>query len=135
MLFLHQLPVVASIASALIAKSASAEKVLTFTVNQVARKAFKHGPTAYLKSMRKWNGSAEKIADLTTKAILPGAVTAMPEGQDNIDLEYDCQVMIGNQTFNLNLDSGSSDLYGFSSFSHTRTDDSLEMGIWIFAPK
>ena len=110
-MFFLRYSIVASTIVAAATLSKPAEKVSSFIINQVPRKCVKHGATAYLKSMRKWNGSAERIANLTSRALAPGSVTAVPTGLNNTDEEYDSLVTIGNQTFTLDLDSGSSDLF------------------------
>ena len=112
MISLHTILAVIALLSTTTAVPTLSSKVPSiFTVNQVPRKAVNYGPNAYLKSMSKWNGSAEKIANLTSKTLAPGGVTATPKGPDHIDEQYVCQVMIGNQRFSLDLDTGSSDLY------------------------
>lgn len=56
----------------------------------------------------------EKLA--TAGGLGSGEVTATPVNHDS---EYICPVTIGGQTLNVNIDTGSSDLYRLSSFSST----------------
>lgn len=98
------------VASALVAFGSAAptpEKrgVAPFTINMVAKAntSVKNGPSAYLKALKKFNASSEKIAVVADSS----SVTATP---DQYDSEYTCPVTIGDQQFTMDFDTGSSDL-------------------------
>lgn len=101
------------VASALVAFGSAAptpEKrgVAPFTINMVAKAntSVKNGPSAYLKALKKFNASSEKIAVVADDAD-SSSVTATP---DQYDSEYTCPVTIGDQQFTMDFDTGSSDL-------------------------
>ncbi|KAI6090650.1 endothiapepsin [Hypoxylon rubiginosum] len=95
-------------------------KVGTFSVPQVRNPGFKrHGPTQLARTYMKYgvqmpDGLARIMADLKVFRRDSGSATATPE---QYDIQYLTPVSIGTppQTLNLDFDSGSSDLWVFSS--------------------
>ncbi|KAF7976244.1 hypothetical protein HWV62_7284 [Athelia sp. TMB] len=82
----------------------------SFSVKQTANPKFKaNGPRAYAKAYKKFGKTMP--ADLA--AAVSGTVTATPD--DSYDSEYLCPVTIGGQTLTLDFDTGSSDLWVFST--------------------
>ncbi|KAL9125313.1 MAG: hypothetical protein Q9217_005471 [Psora testacea] len=83
-----------------------------FTVPQTVAKPFiKSGPAAIAAVYGKYGKAAP--ADVKAAAAdNDGTVSANPESYDS---EYLCPVTIGGQTLNLDFDTGSSDLWAFSS--------------------
>lgn len=98
--------------------SATVPKVKkTFTVNQVvAGHAFKAAPAlAMLNTYAKFGKAKKapkKVKSAAKEAQQTGTVVANPEAYD---LAYLCPVTIGGQTLNLDFDTGSSDLWVYSS--------------------
>ncbi|KAL9606639.1 MAG: hypothetical protein Q9179_000225 [Wetmoreana sp. 5 TL-2023] len=83
-----------------------------FIVNQSVRKPFKKsGPAAVLSTYEKYNAPAPEDV-VKAAAANDGTVTTTPEQYDS---EYLTPVTIGGQTLNLDFDTGSSDLWVFSS--------------------
>ncbi|KIX97696.1 uncharacterized protein Z520_06474 [Fonsecaea multimorphosa CBS 102226] len=80
-----------------------------FTLVQSVAKPFQAGPVLLQKTYLKYNSPVP--ADVKAAAA-DGSVTATPE---QYDAEYLCPVSIGGQTLNLDFDTGSSDLWVFSS--------------------
>ncbi|KAI4164493.1 MAG: hypothetical protein LQ342_001806 [Letrouitia transgressa] len=83
-----------------------------FIVHQTVRKPFiKSGPAALLSTYGKYNATPPE--DVVKAAVAnDGTVTTTPEQYDS---EYLTPVTIGGQTLNLDFDTGSSDLWVFSS--------------------
>lgn len=84
-----------------------------FTVEQVStgKTVSKNGPAAYQKALQKYrmNVPSSVAAAAATQS---GSVTNNPAANDE---EYTCPVQIGGQTLNLDFDTGSSDLWVFST--------------------
>lgn len=80
-----------------------------FTVAQSIAKPFQAGPVALQKTYLKYN---QAVPQSISAAAADGSVTATPE---QYDAEYLCPVTIGGQTLNLDFDTGSADLWVFSS--------------------
>ena len=84
----------------------------TFSVHQTVPKPFiKSGPAAVAAVYKKYGGTAPADV-LAAAAANDGTVTTTPEQYDS---EYLTPVSIGGQTLNLDFDTGSSDLWVFSS--------------------
>ncbi|KAL9611422.1 MAG: hypothetical protein Q9167_003928 [Letrouitia subvulpina] len=83
-----------------------------FIVHQTVRKPFiKSGPAALLSTYSKYNATPPEDV-VKAAAANDGTVTTTPEEYDS---EYLTPVTIGGQTLNLDFDTGSSDLWVFSS--------------------
>ena len=102
-----------SVASALVALVAASPIEIpntkaAFSVHQTVAKPFiRSGPAAVVAIYRKF--SKQVPADVKVAATNnDGTVSAAPE---LFDSEYLCPVNIGGQILNMNLDTGSSDLY------------------------
>ncbi|KAI0867526.1 aspartic peptidase domain-containing protein [Hypoxylon argillaceum] len=113
----------AGLAAATPIKGKVGTKVGSFTVNQVANTAFKpHGAFQLAKAYNKYGipmpeGLAKKVAQYTAAKKTKrdsGSATTTPE---QYDIQYLTPVEIGTpaQTLNLDFDSGSSDLWVFST--------------------
>jgi hypothetical protein len=76
----------------------------TFIVYEDVPKPFIPGPVLLLKAYQKYGATPPR--DLLD-AVTEGSVTATPEAYD---AEYLSPVIIGGQTLNLKLDTGSADL-------------------------
>ena len=76
-----------------------------FSVKTAARNARISGPKAMVRIYRKYGKSIPTHIKAAVSG--SGSVTATPNTNDK---EYDAQVTIGGQTFNLDFDTGSSDL-------------------------
>ncbi|ORY61643.1 eukaryotic aspartyl protease [Pseudomassariella vexata] len=95
-----------------------------FSVEQVRNPGYvRNGPAALAKAYLKYGqplpeGLAATIANLTLSKRATGSATTTPE---EYDIEYLTPVQIGTpaQTLNLDFDSGSSDLWVFSSLTPT----------------
>ncbi|KAJ5819387.1 Peptidase aspartic catalytic [Penicillium riverlandense] len=115
-------------ASAMPIDSSRTSKSKTFSVNQVARKHF--GPRKvnlagmYVHALGKHGA---EIPDNILAAVENGSVIATPSASDE---EYDCPVTIGNTIMNLDFDTGSSDLWVFS----TELPASAQTGHSIYDP-
>ena len=86
-------------------------RVKPFTIHQVSNNGpyRKSGHSQYYKSLNKFSASSEKL-QVVSKALQnaqPGSVTATPY---TYDAEYTSSLTVGSQTFNVTLDTGSSDL-------------------------
>ena len=86
-------------------------RVKPFTIHQVSSSITNHksGHSQFYKSLNKFNASSEKL-EVVSKAAQnaqPGSVTATPY---TYDAEYTSPLTIGSQTFDVTLDTGSSDL-------------------------
>ena len=95
----------------------------SFTITQVERRStsgnftIKTGAHAYAHSLRKYNAPesdiqfAERAIDVHLAERGVSASGSVPAYVPSYaDVEYDCPVTIGTQTFKLDLDTGSSDL-------------------------
>ncbi|KAJ8121444.1 hypothetical protein ONZ43_g2104 [Nemania bipapillata] len=110
-----------------------------FSVSQVANHNFRpHGPTQLAKTLAKYGAQlpdslAQTISRFDAARLAArnsGSVNATPE---SLDIQYLTPVKIGNppQTLNLDLDSGSSDLWVFS----TETPPDMVKGQALYNPK
>ncbi|KAI4106201.1 MAG: hypothetical protein L6R37_002288 [Teloschistes peruensis] len=82
-----------------------------FMIHQSVPKPFKSGPAKMLSTYAKYNATAPQDVINAAQAN-DGSVTTTPE---QYDTEYLTPVTIGGQTLNLDFDTGSSDLWVFSS--------------------
>ncbi|KAI4178204.1 MAG: hypothetical protein L6R41_008491, partial [Letrouitia leprolyta] len=103
-------------ASALLASVAASPielqpRAKDFIVHQTVRKPLKSGPAAVLSVYGKYNATAPSDV-IKAAAANDGTVSANPEQYDS---QYLSPVTIGGQTLNLDFDTGSSDLWVFSS--------------------
>lgn len=102
------------------------EKHKNFRVEQVSNKDYKkNGQLAYAKALGKYNASMPPAIAAVSSG--DGTVGANPAANDE---EYLCPVSIGGQTLNLDFDTGSSDLWVFS----TELARSSQAGHKIFDP-
>ncbi|KKY17526.1 putative aspartic endopeptidase pep1 [Phaeomoniella chlamydospora] len=116
MVFFTQVVAAAAVLSLGAAAPAPASEKRTgkaFTVDMVPKSnpTVKNGASAYLKALRKYNASPELITAVAAAAAA-SSVTATPSEYDE---EYTCPVTIGDQTFELDFDTGSSDLWVLGS--------------------
>ncbi|KAF2179975.1 acid protease [Zopfia rhizophila CBS 207.26] len=90
------------------------QKRNTFTISQVESTKFvRNGPASIVKTFRKY-GKAPPAALIMAAAASPnGTVSATP--LDAYDTEYVSQIDVGGTTMNMVLDTGSADLWVFSS--------------------
>ncbi|KAI1612304.1 aspergillopepsin I [Exophiala viscosa] len=100
---------ISGLASTSLAAPAPFKRGTAFTVNQGPAKPYQAGPVILQKAYSKYNKVAPEDVQ---KAASSGSVTATPE---QYDAEYLCPVTIGGQTLNLDFDTGSADLWVFSS--------------------
>ena len=123
---MHSFNVVAIAASLLSLTSAAPTKrssslAAGFTVEQVANPNFsgRHGPSHYAKAALKYgfevsyktSASTLTGAAMIAGSIAPGSIGANPVGSGGVIDEFVCPVTIGGQKFQLDFDSGSSDLW------------------------
>ncbi|KAG2170207.1 MAG: CBS-domain-containing protein [Aureobasidium pullulans] len=101
----------------------------TFSVEQVlAKKQQMQAPAlSMLKTYAKFSGTAPVQLKAAAAAIQAGTVQATPQ---NYDMSYLCPVSVGGQTLNLNFDSGSADLWVYSTLQPT----SQQSGHSIYDP-
>jgi aspergillopepsin I len=102
---------VASILAAAVSAAPTVHKNSGFIIHQSPNPNYKaNGPAAYAKALAKFGQTeaASKVLDAVA-AVSSGSVTATPA--DAYDSEYLCPVKIGSQTFKLDFDTGSSDLW------------------------
>ncbi|KAK3072430.1 hypothetical protein LTR53_006844 [Teratosphaeriaceae sp. CCFEE 6253] len=124
----------ALVASATLAFAAPAQLVgrKTFKIEQVAAgKVFKSGPVAMMKTYNKYakiGAVAPSYVSSAAAAAQSGEVAANPEQYDE---SYLCPVKVGGQTLNLDFDTGSADLWVFS----TLTPSSSSTGHALYNPK
>lgn len=102
-----------------LAVAAPTKRTSGTVIKQVAsNKDALSGPAAYLKALNKFKASDHSHIQQVKAAT--GSVTATPQQYDS---EYLCPVTIGEQTFQLDFDTGSSDLWVLgpdaASGSHT----------------
>ncbi|KAK5132526.1 hypothetical protein LTR08_008910 [Meristemomyces frigidus] len=92
----------------------------TFSVKQVAAgKVLKSGPLAMMKTYNKYakiGAVAPANVVSAAAAVQSGQVAANPESYDE---SYLCPVTIGGQSLNLDFDTGSADLWVFSTLTPT----------------
>ncbi|WPG98724.1 Hypothetical protein R9X50_00151800 [Acrodontium crateriforme] len=89
-------------------------KAHQFSVQQVARgKHFKNGAIEILKASRKYGSTPSEALVKAAAAAQQGSVTASPS--DSMDDSYICPVTTGSNTLHLDFDTGSSDLWVFST--------------------
>ncbi|OQO05848.1 Aspartic protease [Cryoendolithus antarcticus] len=88
----------------------------TFQVSQIAKgKVFINGPTQVVKTHQKYaklGATVPSDAAAAAAAVQSGSVAANPEQYDE---SYLCPVSVGGQTLNLDFDTGSADLWVFST--------------------
>nr|POE85174.1 aspartic protease snp2 [Quercus suber] len=108
----------ALVATAGLAMAAPAEIAgrATFEIKQVeAAKVLKSGPLAMMKTYAKYakiGAQAPPQVAAAAAAVQSGSVAANPE---QYDASYLCPVKVGSNTLNLDFDTGSSDLWVFST--------------------
>jgi len=98
---------IASLASATPIRRAATKAA--FTVEQSVPKPFLPGAAQLMRAYQKFGVD---VPASVAAAASDGSVTATPEQYDS---EYLCPVTIGGQTLNLDFDTGSADLWVFSS--------------------
>ncbi|KAI9753438.1 MAG: CDP-diacylglycerol-inositol 3-phosphatidyltransferase [Chaenotheca gracillima] len=117
----------AAFSSLALANPVKRAEAKTFTVNQVAKKATKgkSGASALANAYGKYGAAIPK----ELAAAVDGSVTATPSEYDE---EYTCPVQIGTpaQTLELDFDTGSSDLWVFS----TELSTTSQRGHHVFNP-
>ncbi|KAI3333295.1 secreted aspartic proteinase precursor [Ustulina deusta] len=114
-------------------------KVGTFSVSQVENLNFKaHGPTQLAKTLSKYgvsipDGLARNMANLDAARLTARTSGSAKTDPEQYDIQYLTPVQIGTppQTLNLDFDSGSSDLWVFS----TETPPSSVRGQALYDPK
>lgn len=114
-------------------------KIGTFSVSQVSNLNFKpHGPSQLAKTYAKYGaalpaGLARHMADLDAVRLSARTSGSAPAKPEQYDIQYLTPVQIGTppQTLNLDFDSGSSDLWVFS----TETPSNSVMGQAQYDPK
>lgn len=87
----------------------------SFKVDQVtsAKKTLRSGPIQVQKTLNKFGVTVpESINAAAAAAAQQGSVSATPEQYDS---EYLCPVTVGSTTLNLDFDTGSADLWVYSS--------------------
>ncbi|GME25060.1 Peptidase A1 [Neofusicoccum parvum] len=93
---------------------ASLEKRDTFSFNQVLRGTVrKNGPIQMSKVYQKYKGTAPSDVKAAAAAAATGTVAATPE--DEYDSLYLCPVTVGGTELELDFDTGSADLWVFST--------------------
>ncbi|TKA71063.1 hypothetical protein B0A55_07231 [Friedmanniomyces simplex] len=129
--FITSAALVAS-ASVCLAAPAQLKSRSTFQIEQVAAgKVFKSGPVAMMKTYNKYarvGAVAPSAVVDAAAAAQSGEVAANPEQYDE---SYLCPVTVGGQTLNLDFDTGSADLWVFS----TLTPSSESTGHTLYNPK
>lgn len=86
----------------------------TFSVVQVVKgKYYKNGAITIAKTFQKYNKEVPAVVAAAAAAAATGEVSATPD--DAYDSEYLCPVSVGGTTMELNFDTGSADLWVFSS--------------------
>ncbi|EKG12524.1 Peptidase A1, partial [Macrophomina phaseolina MS6] len=92
----------------------SLEKRDTFSFNQVLRGTVrKNGPIQMAKVYNKYKGTAPSDVKAAAAAAATGTVAATPE--DEYDSLYLCPVTVGGKELELDFDTGSADLWVFST--------------------
>ncbi|KAF2864308.1 acid protease [Piedraia hortae CBS 480.64] len=86
----------------------------SFSVQQIeAGKVYKHGPSDVLRAYNKYSHLGAKAPEYIVRAASSGSVEADPEAHES---SYLCPVTLGSgSTLHLDFDTGSSDLWVFSS--------------------
>nr|AUS76867.1 aspartic proteinase [Leptoxyphium fumago] len=111
----HYLSAAALVASAALTAAAPAAKG-DFSIDQVSKGSFyKSGPLAMAKTYSKYAKHGAVMPEnvsIAATAASTGSVSASPESYDE---SYLIPVSIGGTTFHLDLDTGSSDLWVFST--------------------
>jgi len=110
-----------ALSGSVIASPVELQKRKTFTVEQVQRRIyFKNGPAEMIKTLRKYGKDVPQhlidAADANSQvaaASSTGTVPATPN--DQYDSAYLCPVTVGSTVVELDFDTGSSDLWVFSS--------------------
>ncbi|KAJ5029158.1 aspartic peptidase domain-containing protein [Bipolaris maydis] len=113
-----------ALAGSVAANPIQLDKRGAFSINQVPHSThLKNGPAEKVKALRKYGKAVPenllKAAENRANTVVveasasSGSVTATPS--DQYDTSYLCPVTIGTQTFQLDFDTGSSDLWVFSS--------------------
>ncbi|KAL1305500.1 hypothetical protein AAFC00_002373 [Neodothiora populina] len=113
------LPLIAALAAVATASPVDVKGKVSFTVPQIAtgNKTLAAPPIALSQAINKYKGTVPTVVQkAATAALQSGTVAAVPEQYDS---EYLCPVTIGGTTLNLDFDTGSSDLWVFSSLLPT----------------
>lgn len=117
----YSLSAAALVASATLCLAAPADisKRSTFVVDQVAAgQVFKSGPLQMMSTYNKYAKvgavAPATVVDAAAAAKQSGSVSANPEQYDQ---SYLCPVSVGGQTLNLDFDTGSADLWVFSTLT------------------
>lgn len=101
----------------------------TFTLEQVHRGNFtKNGPSQVVKTFNKFGKAAPVEAVAAAAAASTGTVTTTPG--DEYDSLYLTPVTVGSNTLELDFDTGSADLWVFS----TALSSSLQSGHAVYNP-
>lgn len=90
------------------------EQSKAFSIKQVPRSLEdtvpRNGPEAYARALAKYGASTAHI-DIVARAAVSASGDVAGTPPSYADVEYDCPVTIGSQTFKLDLDTGSSDTW------------------------
>ncbi|KAK4971272.1 hypothetical protein LTR66_006318 [Elasticomyces elasticus] len=126
--YLQSSAALVAFASLAVASPVEVQNKHTFSLLQVpGPKVFRNGPVDMMKTYAKYKATAPPDVKVAAAAVQSGSVTANPQAYDE---SYLCPVSIGGQTLSLDFDTGSSDLWVFS----TLTPSSQTTGHVLYNP-